>query len=80
MVLETGRELAEAYRKQGRCEEAAQGLHGALALQVPAIGADHALLGDERRLEEGQAADVVEVKMAEEDVDLVGGVPAELHP
>src|SRR5215213_8681173 len=74
VILETGRKLAEADRKQRRREEPPQGLHGALAVQMAAIGADHALPGEQGRLEERKAADVVEMEVAEEDVDLFGGI------
>src|SRR5215213_9897840 len=44
---------------------------------MAAIGADHPLLGEKSGFEEGKAADVVEMKMAQENVDLLGGSRAE---
>jgi hypothetical protein len=76
-MLEAARQLLEADREQGRRVEAVQHLAGALAAEVAAIGA-HEPVAAQDRLEERQAVDVVEMQMAEEDIDLVRGLVSHL--
>ena len=52
---------------------------GARAVEIAAMGADQPI-PDERRLEERQAADVIEVEVAEEDVAFLRRVGPELGP
>ena len=76
-MLEAGGEMVEGDREDRRGEEPVEGLLGVLSVQVAAMGADDALAAEDGRLEERQAADMVEMQMAEEDIDLVGGGVAE---
>ncbi len=51
-------------------------IYFAFAVQVAAMGADDPVAKD-RRLEEGEAPDVIEVEMAEQDVHFRGRVGSE---
>ena len=68
-MLEAARQVIEADREQGRRVKAVEHLPGALAVEVAAIGA-HEVLAEQDRLEEGQPADMVEMEVAQENVDL----------
>lgn len=65
-------------KKRGRIK-AFQGFLGALPVKIAAERANDAIVAEKRRLEERQAADVVEVKVAEQDVDGVRRVVAQMR-
>src|SRR3954453_4931101 len=70
MVLEARGQLVEPDREQRRGVEAVEGRLGASPAEVAAPGPNDAL-AQRRGLEERQAADVVEMEVAQEDVDFV---------
>src|SRR3954454_6171640 len=78
-ILEADRQLVEPHRKDRRRIDPLERRLGALAAEIAAMGADQPI-ADERRLEERQAADVIEVEVAEEDVALLRRVRPELRP
>ena len=78
-MLEAGRQLVETHRKDRRRIDPLERRLGALAAEIAAMGADQPV-ADERRLEERQAADVIEVEVAEEDVAFLRRVRPELGP
>src|SRR3954447_4338130 len=78
-MLEAGRQLIEPHRKDRRRIDPLERRLGSLAAEIAAMGADQ-LVPDQRRLEERQAADVIEVEVAEEDVAFLRRVRAELCP
>src|SRR3954469_2053668 len=73
-MLEAGRQLVETHRKDRRRIDPLERRLGALTAEIAAMGADQPI-PDQRRLEERQAADVVEVEVAEEDVAFLRRVP-----
>ena len=76
VVGEAGGELVQLHRKKGRSEDPVENGLRRLAVPAAAMDVDRAVAQD-RRLEEGQPADMVEMKMAEKDVDLGGGARPE---
>ena len=68
-MVEAGRQLFEGDREDRRREQALEGILGALAVEGAAPRADHPLPAEHRGLEEGKPAYVVEMQVAEEDID-----------
>ena len=64
--------------KSGGEKSRVQGILGALAVEIAAEGADDPFVAEQSGLEEGQPADVIEVEVAEQDVDGVRGVVAQM--
>ena len=69
VVGEAGGELVQLHREEGRSEDPVENGLRRLAAPAAAMDVDRAVAED-RRLEERQPADMIEMQVAEEDVDL----------
>src|SRR5215213_5798436 len=74
-MLESARQLVETDREEWGRVKALEHLAGGGPLEVAAVGAHHPAAA-KGRLEERQAVYMIEVQMAEQDVDLGGGIVA----
>ena len=72
VMLEMRRQMVETDRKERRGVEPVEGRLGALAAKIAAEGADDTIVAEEGGFEERQAADVIEMEMAEQNIDSFG--------
>jgi hypothetical protein len=71
VMFDAGRQTLEPDGEDRRGEQPVEGRLGALAAEIAAIGPDHPVLAQDGRLEERQAPDMVEMQVAQKNIDVV---------